>query len=93
MSPVCARFKLWYTVDRPGENWSYSSGFVNAEMIEQALFPPASDNLVQLNILRPKRNSNLRVQVLMCGPPPMINFACTPNLDKLGYAQSNRFSY
>jgi len=70
------RFKLWYTVDRPGENWSYSSGFVNADMIEQALFPPASDNLV-----------------LMCGPPPMINFACTPNLDKLGYAQSNRFSY
>ena len=37
--------------------------------------------------------ANLRVQVLMCGPPPMINFACTPNLDKLGYSQSNRFSY
>ena len=51
VSPVCARFKLWYTVDRPGENWNYSSGFVNAEMIEQALFPPASDNLVQLKIL------------------------------------------
>lgn len=23
--------------------------------------------------------------VLMCGPPPMINFACIPNLDKIGY--------
>jgi len=70
------RFKLWYTVDRPGPEWSYSSGFINAEMIEKALFPPSEDNLV-----------------LMCGPPPMINFACIPNLDKLGYAQSMRFAY
>ena len=40
------RFKLWYTVDRPGEGWSYSSGFVNAEMIEKCLFAPSADNLV-----------------------------------------------
>jgi len=70
------RFKLWYTVDRPNEGWKYSSGFINAEMIEKALFPPSSDNLV-----------------LLCGPPPMINFACNPNLDKLGYAQNTRFAY
>lgn len=25
------------------------------------------------------------VQILMCGPPPMIKFACIPNLEKLGY--------
>ncbi|XP_027216687.1 NADH-cytochrome b5 reductase 3 isoform X2 [Penaeus vannamei] len=31
--------------------------------------------------------------VLMCGPPPMINFACIPNLDKLGYSPSMRFAY
>jgi len=31
--------------------------------------------------------------VLMCGPPPMINFACTPSLDKLGYDQKLRFAY
>lgn len=31
--------------------------------------------------------------VLMCGPPPMINFACIPNLDKLGYDPKLRFSY
>jgi len=70
------RFKLWYTVDRPTEGWKYSSGFINADMIEKSLFPPSSDNLV-----------------LLCGPPPMINFACNPNLDKLGYSQSNRFAY
>lgn len=70
------RFRLWYTVDRPGEGWQYSSGFINAEMIEKALFPPAEDNLV-----------------LLCGPPPMINFACSPNLDKLGYGPQQRFAY
>jgi len=70
------RFKLWYTVDRPNADWKYSSGFIGAEMIEKALFPPAQDNLV-----------------LMCGPPPMINFACIPNLDKLGYSQEMRFAY
>uniref|UniRef100_A0A8R1DHG7 NADH-cytochrome b5 reductase n=1 Tax=Caenorhabditis japonica TaxID=281687 RepID=A0A8R1DHG7_CAEJA len=31
--------------------------------------------------------------VLMCGPPPMINFACTPNLDKLDYDPSNRLLF
>ncbi|XP_033606403.1 NADH-cytochrome b5 reductase 3 [Cryptotermes secundus] len=31
--------------------------------------------------------------VLMCGPPPMINFACVPNLDKLGYDSNLRFAY
>ena len=31
--------------------------------------------------------------ILMCGPPPMINFACQPNLDKLGYSQNMRFAY
>nr|CAG4649608.1 EOG090X0BKI [Scapholeberis mucronata] len=31
--------------------------------------------------------------VVMCGPPPMINFACIPNLDKLGYSPKLRFAY
>ncbi|CAJ0582108.1 unnamed protein product, partial [Mesorhabditis spiculigera] len=31
--------------------------------------------------------------VLMCGPPPMLNFACTPNLDKLAYPPDTRFSF
>lgn len=70
------RFKLWYTVDRAKEGWEYSTGFINSDMIEKALFPPSPDNLV-----------------LLCGPPPMINFACLPNLDKLGYPQDKRFAY
>lgn len=31
--------------------------------------------------------------VLMCGPPPMIKFACLPNLDALGYSEKMRFVY
>ncbi|XP_075043585.1 NADH-cytochrome b5 reductase 2 [Mixophyes fleayi] len=31
--------------------------------------------------------------VLMCGPPPMIQFACQDNLAKLGYPEDRRFAY
>uniref|UniRef100_A0A1B6E148 NADH-cytochrome b5 reductase n=2 Tax=Clastoptera arizonana TaxID=38151 RepID=A0A1B6E148_9HEMI len=70
------RFKLWYTVDKPSDDWKYSSGFISADMIQNHLFPPSPDTLI-----------------LMCGPPPMVNFACIPNLDKLGYDQNLRFAY
>ncbi len=72
------QFKLWYTVDRPGEdsNWKYSTGFVSEDMIRDRLFAPSDDHLV-----------------LMCGPPPMINFACVPNLEKLGHKEETRFAY
>uniref|UniRef100_A0AAR5PKL3 NADH-cytochrome b5 reductase n=1 Tax=Dendroctonus ponderosae TaxID=77166 RepID=A0AAR5PKL3_DENPD len=30
---------------------------------------------------------------LMCGPPPMINFACIPNLEKLGHNKDLLFAY
>ncbi|NXO04054.1 NB5R3 reductase, partial [Rhinopomastus cyanomelas] len=33
------------------------------------------------------------VLILMCGPPPMIQYACVPNLDKLGYTKDMRFSF
>jgi cytochrome-b5 reductase len=56
--------------------WTYSVGFISADMIKEHLFPPSPETLV-----------------LMCGPPPMINFACVPNLDKLGYDSKLRFAY
>lgn len=31
--------------------------------------------------------------VLMCGPPLMIQLACTPSLDELGYQQSQLFTF
>ncbi|XP_062856880.1 NADH-cytochrome b5 reductase 2 isoform X2 [Trichomycterus rosablanca] len=33
------------------------------------------------------------VLIVMCGPPPMIQYACLPNLNKLGFQQENIFSY
>jgi len=33
------------------------------------------------------------VLVVLCGPPPMIQKACLPNLDKLGHRTENIFAY
>ena len=62
------RFKVEYTVDFPPQNWKYSTGFINVDMIKRYLPAPVSDTLI-----------------LMCGPPPMVKFACQENLQKLGY--------
>lgn len=70
------KVKIWYTVDNSEENWPYSTGHINADMIKEHMFPPSPDTIV-----------------LMCGPPPMINFACNPNLEKLGYDSKLRFAY
>ena len=48
-----------------------------------------NDTMIQEHLFEPS-DDNL---VLMCGPPPMINFACQPSLDKLGYGQEMRFAY
>lgn len=70
------KLSLWYTLDKPPQDWSYSSGFVTAEMIRDHLAAPSSD-----------------VLVVLCGPPPMIQYACLPNLDKLGHKADNIFAY
>lgn len=31
--------------------------------------------------------------VVLCGPPPMIQYACLPNLEKLGHRTENIFAY
>jgi cytochrome-b5 reductase len=33
------------------------------------------------------------VLICICGPPPMIKFACLPNLDKLGYTENMRYTF
>jgi len=71
------RLQLWYTVDRPpATGWSYSTGFITAEMISERLPPPSDTTLV-----------------LMCGPPPMVKFACQANLDKLGHAPERQLCF
>ncbi|XP_053283129.1 NADH-cytochrome b5 reductase 2 [Pleuronectes platessa] len=70
------KVQLWFTLDKPPQDWSYSSGFVSQDMIREHLPAPSSDALV-----------------VLCGPPPMIQYACLPNLDKLGHKTENIFSY
>ncbi|XP_025960239.1 NADH-cytochrome b5 reductase 2 isoform X3 [Dromaius novaehollandiae] len=70
------QFTVWYTLDRPPQDWKYSSGFITADMIRTHFPSPGNETLI-----------------LMCGPPPMIQFACQPNLDKLGYPKSSTFAY
>jgi NAD(P)H-flavin reductase len=73
------RFKVHYTVDRvpEGQTWTHSTGFINEDMIRRALPAAAGPDAF----------------VGMCGPPPMINFACIPNLEKAGYTEENYMSF
>lgn len=72
------RFRLHYTLDRPPEGWSQSSGFITKEMIETNLPAPSEDG---------------STQIFMCGPPPMIKFACIPALKELGFTEKHWFSF
>jgi len=31
--------------------------------------------------------------VLMCGPPPMLEYACHPNLERLGFQKDQLYSF
>jgi cytochrome-b5 reductase len=79
LSTFGGRFKLHYTVDRPPEGgWKYSTGFITKEMIQTHLPAPASDG---------------STQILMCGPPPMVKFACIPNLEALGFKKTDYYVF
>ena len=74
------RFSLWYTVDRApdGNDWNYDVGFINPAMIEK-------------HLLFPKTVTD--TQFVMCGPPPMIKFACLPALQSFGYSEKDWIVY
>ncbi|CAG9563237.1 unnamed protein product [Danaus chrysippus] len=48
-----------------------------------------NEHMIKDNLFSPADD----VMTLMCGPPPMINFACNPALEKLGYSENLRFAY
>lgn len=48
-----------------------------------------SEQMVQKHLPAPGDDT----LILMCGPPPMIQFACNPNLDKVGHSTSSRFAF
>eukprot|EP01024_Parvocaulis_polyphysoides_P064799 TRINITY_DN7545_c0_g1_i10.p1 TRINITY_DN7545_c0_g1~~TRINITY_DN7545_c0_g1_i10.p1 ORF type:complete len:206 (-),score=19.76 TRINITY_DN7545_c0_g1_i10:15-632(-) len=42
-----------------------------------------TEQMIRDNLFKPGRGSI----VLMCGPPPMLQYACYPNLEKIGFAK------
>jgi len=72
------RFRMHYTLDRPPENWKHSTGFITKEMIAEHLPKPSGDG---------------STQILMCGPPAMVKYACWPNLEALGFKKSDWFTF
>ncbi|XP_061386916.1 NADH-cytochrome b5 reductase 3 isoform X2 [Musca vetustissima] len=42
------QFKVWYTVDKASEGWSYNIGYINDDMMKEHLFPPSPDTLCLL---------------------------------------------
>jgi len=79
VTKYAGRFKLHYTLDRPPEDWKYSKGFISKEMIEEHLPAASADDG--------------STQILMCGPPPMVKFACLPNLEALGFKKTDYFVF
>jgi nitrate reductase (NAD(P)H) len=73
-----SNFKVWYTVDRAPDDWQYSTGFIDEAMVKARLFPAAADN---------------SAVALLCGPPPMLKFACIPNLEKNGYVAEHMIQF
>ncbi|CRK93693.1 CLUMA_CG007221, isoform A [Clunio marinus] len=48
-----------------------------------------NDEMIKGNLFPPSPDTI----TLMCGPPPMINFACLPSLEKLNYDKELNFAY
>ena len=71
------RFSIRYVVERPPENLKrdYSIGYITKEMIDEYL-------------CKPSNGPDGVDMVFMCGPKPMIEYACLPNLKELGIPES-----
>ena len=68
------RFKVWYTVDRVPEGGA------------QWDFDTGFINADMIRTHLPAAGP--QTQVLVCGPPPMIKYACKPAFEKLGLTES-----
>jgi len=71
------RLKVWFTLDSPP-----SEGWKYGEGFITA-------EMLKAQLFPPSE----KTITLICGPPPMIQYACNPNLDKLGYSMERRHAY
>jgi len=72
------RMKLWYTLDRPPPKWI--EGSLKDSIGRSEGF--VTDTMILDALPAPASDT----VILCCGPPPMINYACKPNLEKAGHA-------
>ena len=97
------RLKIWYTLDRPPKKWAYGEGFITEEVSGIPRRNSAQFCAVRRNSLTPRPSSQMIAEhlpgpkesslILMCGPPPMVKFACQQNLDKLGYKKDVQIAF
>merc|ERR1712100_1013547 len=67
------RVNVWYTVDRVPEGMQW----------------PYSVGFINEEMLRKHMQSpDKTTMIFMCGPPPMLDRACKPNLDKIGHGRA-----
>ncbi|XP_030646336.1 NADH-cytochrome b5 reductase 2 isoform X1 [Chanos chanos] len=71
------KFSLWYTLDRPPQGGWKYSTGFINADMIKDHLPPPASDVL----------------IVMCGPPPMIQNACLPNLTKLGHKTENTFAY
>ena len=100
------RLKIWYTLDRPPKKWAYGEGFITEE-VSGAILRRNSGAILRRNLAQvsdaPRPSSQMIAEhlpgpkesslILMCGPPPMVKFACQQNLDKLGYKKDVQIAF
>eukprot|EP01026_Neomeris_dumetosa_P052928 TRINITY_DN4715_c0_g1_i6.p1 TRINITY_DN4715_c0_g1~~TRINITY_DN4715_c0_g1_i6.p1 ORF type:complete len:885 (+),score=166.80 TRINITY_DN4715_c0_g1_i6:81-2657(+) len=48
-----------------------------------------TEQMIRDNLFKPTKGSI----VLMCGPPPMLEYACYPNLEKIGFAKDAMMTF
>lgn len=69
-----SNFKLWYVISNSvRDHWKYSVGYVSEAILKQHIPDGSSEGTI----------------ALLCGPPPMIQDACLPNLAKMNYDIKN----
>jgi len=71
------RFTLHFTLDSPPEKNWPGSKGFITPDMIQTYLPAPGPDTV----------------VLMCGPPPMVQYACKANLDKLGYSKADQLAF
>ena len=66
--------QVWYTVDVQPENQPWK---YSVGFVNR--------QMIEAHLPKPAE----KTMIFMCGPPPMLNFACKPNLEKAGHAAAN----